>query len=383
MKINREAFITVLESVSPGLAAKEQIEQSTCYAFQAGDVFTFNDEIFCRRPSGLPQDLTGATRADKMVEQLSKWLDDELEAGVKGNDLVFSAKKRKTGFKLETAITLPILDEAEAPTEWKKLPEGFSEAVAVAQQCASNDESGNFSLVCVHIAPKHVEACDNFQAARWPIKTGLKKPVLIRRASIAHVAKMGAEEWAETKGWLHFRSKSGLVLSVRRYLEEYPDLSSAFAGEGKPVRLPKGLADSCDKAAVFSSEVTDENNVVITLSPGKLIIRGEGVSGWYSESKKVGYSGPALTFCASPVVLADLVKRHTEAVIAPGKLIVDAGTYRYVLHLFVPDANPPQDDNPPQEGNGQDDEDTAQEGKKRMKKVKQDREAAEEPDDDA
>lgn len=343
MKVNRENLVSVLESVSPGLASKEQIEQSTSFVFKDGHVHTFNDEIACKRPVELPPDLTGAVPAAKVLEQLGKWLDDELNVKATDKALVFSIKKREAGFRLEPTIALP-LDQVELPEEWKKLPEGFSEAVSVVQQCASNDET-NFCLVCVHIHPKWVEACDNFQAARWPMKTGLKQAVLVRRASIQHVARMGAEEWAETKGWLHFRSNTGLVMSCRRYLEEYHDLTAAFAGEGKPIKLPKGLAEACDKAAVFSSETSDENNVMVSLSPGKLTIRGEGVSGWYGETRKIEYTGPALAFYAAPKVLADLVKRHTEASIAPGKLMVDAGTYRYVLHLLVPDKAPPQESN--------------------------------------
>ena len=36
-----------LEAVSPGLATREAIEQSSCFVFKDGRVMTFNDEVAC------------------------------------------------------------------------------------------------------------------------------------------------------------------------------------------------------------------------------------------------------------------------------------------------------------------------------------------------
>ena len=53
MKIQREELIRKLESVQPGLAVRETIEQSSTFVFYHGDVHTLNDEVYCRCPSGL------------------------------------------------------------------------------------------------------------------------------------------------------------------------------------------------------------------------------------------------------------------------------------------------------------------------------------------
>ena len=356
MKVNREQLLQVLDSVYPGVSQREILEQSSCYVFRKGKVQTFSDEIYCCRATGLDKAIVGAVKADKLLEQLRKWPDDEVDVTSDGKHLLFTARKKKAGLVLQAEIVLP-LEHVERPEEWKPIPEDFGDAVAVVQQCAGTDES-TFSLTCVHIAPKWVEACDNFQACRWPLKTKLAKSTLVRRDSIKHVGSMGATEWAETEGWLHFRSPNGLELSCRRYLDDYPDLTSALEVGGVKTTLPKGLSEACDKASVFSDENADVNNVTIQISTGKLVVRGEGASGWYTETKKVDYRGDPMTFSASPVVLTDLVKRHTECTIGEGKLLVDAGSYQYALHLYIPDAVPEPEP---------DDEGDAEAGKAAMK----------------
>ena len=45
MKINRLILQKALETVKPGLANKEMIEQATSFAFMKDKVVTYNDEI--------------------------------------------------------------------------------------------------------------------------------------------------------------------------------------------------------------------------------------------------------------------------------------------------------------------------------------------------
>ena len=45
MRVSREKLMQALEAVSPGLANRELIEQSSCFVFKSGMVMTFNDEV--------------------------------------------------------------------------------------------------------------------------------------------------------------------------------------------------------------------------------------------------------------------------------------------------------------------------------------------------
>ena len=53
MKIDREEFLKQLESVLPGYSTKEVIEQSSCFVFKKGRVYTYNDEIACSQTTSL------------------------------------------------------------------------------------------------------------------------------------------------------------------------------------------------------------------------------------------------------------------------------------------------------------------------------------------
>jgi len=349
-RVDRETFLHTLESVQAGLSPREVIEQSSCFVFRAGEVLTFNDETTCRAESGLGKELEGAIQAQKFTDLLHKLVEKEiiLELSEDSHLVVRGKGGRKAGIRMEADISLPV-DTVEKPEEgsWKPLHEDFAEAVGIVQQCAGSDES-QFALTCVNLHPKWVECTDNYQICRWRLRTGIAEAALVRQSAIKHIVSLGMSEFAETPSWLHFRSGSGLHLSCRRYLEDFPSLSKFLEVEGETIILPKGLGEAADKANIFSSENVDNNTVEVTLADGKLRIKGEGVSGWYTEPKKITYSGPRLKFNVAPQMLIDLIKKHNECVINAEKLKCDTGKFVYVACL-TPPSDKAADDGEPEE----------------------------------
>lgn len=332
-KLNREEFLHQLEGVQPGLSSREIIEQSSCFVFKNGRVMTYNDEVACRQKCAAP--ITGAVQSGPLLSILRKLVEDEIELEETDGELVIHGKRRKCGIRREAEVLLPI-DKVDKPGEWKPLHEEFLESINMVQACASHDES-QFALCCVHLHPKHVEACDNYQATRVKMATGISASTLVRRDAIKHITSMGMTEFSETESWLHFRNPAGMVLSCRRYIEEYPDLKEFLEFDGSAIVLPKGLGEAAEKASIFSAESSDDNQVTVDLMPGKLRIRGTGSQGWYEERRKVDYDGTDLSFLIAPSLLIDLVAKHNEAVITTGKLRVDGGgKWRYVACLSLP-----------------------------------------------
>jgi len=330
-KVNREELLNQLEMVQPGLSPKDVVEQSSCVVFEDGRVFTFNDEVFCSMDCCL--DVTGAVPAKPLLAILHKMPEETLSIEVADETLVIKGKRRRAKLRMEAEITLP-KDSVEMPKEdrWKELPEDFCTAVETVRECAGSDET-HFSLTCVHVHPEWVEACDNFQVTRFNIETGLKKPVLVRSKSLMYVSTLSVAEWASTKAWLHFRTSKGLVISCRKYREDYPDLQRILDVSGSPASLPKGLAEAASLAEVFSAEDADNNEVEVSLLPGKVKIKGEGAAGSYIETKKMSYKGPSLKFTISPKLLVTITKRHHECEVTSGALKVDGGRFVYVTSL--------------------------------------------------
>lgn len=335
MRVNRAELLQRLESVRPGIDLKDRFEQSSCFVFQNEEVVTFNDEVSCRAPSGFADDFTGAVKADRLLKILHKMPEDELDMEVEDDQTVlFRGKNRQFRMPLQADINLPI-GTVEAPGDWKKLHEEFGEALTIVQECAGTNQEF-FGLTCVHITPKWVEAFDNDQLARYRLKTGVQDKFLVRRDSLKQIVGLDMTEFSEAEAWVHFRNPTGLVFSCRKWVEEYPELTSMFDMEdGEPATLPKGLIKAAERAEVFSSEVSDDNKVRVEIIKGKIRVTGEGTNGEYQEIRNLKYAGANLEFRISPKLLMELAKRHNDCLVSERRLKVDGGKWTYATDLGV------------------------------------------------
>ncbi len=338
-KVNREELLRVLKAAEPGLSAKGILEQSDAYCFSNGYVVTFNDEVSVRAKTGLPKELVGAVKAKPLTAMLEKLPEDDITLEVQGGELIVSGKRRQTGLTLQAEIVLPV-EGVEKPTEWKPLHAEFCEAVQTVGKCAAQTTQQSETAVFVHLSSKWAESSDGFQLCRWPFDTQVKTSICIRAASILPATHLGLTDLCETGSWLHLRAK-GIVYSVRRFLEDYPDMTKFLdVAKGSPAVLPKGLADACERAMVLVGENPEEDRrVEVDLQPGRVRLRGVGISGWYKETKRVtGYEGKPVKFMVSPQMLIDLVRNHSECTVAENRLSVDAGKFKWLAWLFKADA---------------------------------------------
>ena len=296
MKVPREKLLQSLEWVSAGLAKKEIIEQSDCFVFYEGRVAAFNDEIAISAEA--PLKVSGAVKAAPLLSILSKLAEETVDVEQNGGELLLRCGFRRSGVVMEEEVLLPVA-EIEKPGKWANLPDAFTDAVKIVQGCAGKDES-HFVLTCIHLAPDFLEACDNMQFARCPLKMPLDRGILLRKDSVKHAAELGMVEVSETENWVHFRNSSGLILSCRRYMDEYPTLDDLLHVTGEKTVLPGGLSDAVDKATVFSADNPESNLVEVQLKAGKMKLAGRGANGWYEEIKKVKYSGSAIKFFVDP-----------------------------------------------------------------------------------
>ena len=270
MKVSREVLLNKLETVQPGISPKEIIDQSGCFVFKDGEVMTYNDEVSCRQKVDLK--IEGAVTAAPLLAILRKLTEDVVDIHVLkyGCELRIKGKKKQASIRMEAEIRLEI-DVVERHKKWKKLHEDFAEAIHIVGQCVGTDESKP-TTTCIHIHPEWVEASDNYQVSQFKMKTGVKTSCLVKQTSLKHIVSLGMTKFSETESWFHFKNPNGLIVSCRRYVEEFGDTAAILAVKGTPTVLPKGLAEAVDKAASFSSE-PDENQVLIELRPGKLRLR--------------------------------------------------------------------------------------------------------------
>ena len=331
MKVDRKLLLEQLESVRPGLAAKDITEQSTYFIFKDKKVMTYNDEIFCSQESCLP--FVGAVIAVPLLSLVQKIKEDKLEINFKDKKVTVKGKKKQAGIRMETKISAPI-ESVESPSKWKKLPEDFAEAISIVQHCTSTDKT-KFALTCIQLQSTCIEACDGYRAARYKIKMNLKSPVLIRKESLKHIISLEMAYFSKTKNWIHFRNASGLVLSCRLWIEDFPDISKMLKVKGTPIVFPKGLKDAVDKATIFSAENASDSQTIVSLSTNKIMIKGTGDFGYYKEVKKAKYKGKNFSFGISPELLTDLLKRSKSCQVTSERLLMKTNKYSFITVLDI------------------------------------------------
>lgn len=337
--LKRDDLVKSLAAVDAGLSARGIIEQFSCYVFQGGRIWTFNDDVVCS--AGLPsamEKMECAVPAVELRSLLTKLDDENIDVSlgdgksIAEGQLVLKTKNRRAGLRVQMQIALPV-GEISLPDTWKKIPDGLLEAVETVQGCASKDASISI-LSCLRFTPGGIEACDNYQAIRYRMKTGLEEPVLVKRDELVKITKLDVEEWSVADSWFHFRNAAGLVASCRRCNERYPNLTPFFDVEGQETSLPKSLIEAANKAEVFVDSKYLAG-LVVDLNSSRLLLRGEGPLGWYEERQKTDYAGEPLRFRVAPRLLREVCSRSEQCVIGHDKLCVHGDRFVYMSCLIV------------------------------------------------
>ena len=192
---------------------------------------------------------------------------------------------------------------------------------------------GEFILGCVHFTSDWVEACDNYQLARYEVATGLDVPMVVRAQSLAHVTKAKVVEFGVSKSWMCFRDETGLETCSRKYQESYPDYSFLLEGGGESAVFPKGVEKAVGKAEIFSKENAADNSIRVELAEGKLVISGRGDVGLYREKSPIDYKGPEISFLIAPKMLTMLASKSNQCEIGNGWLRVNGESFAFISRI--------------------------------------------------
>ena len=326
-------LLEALEAIKSGLSPREIIEQSTCFVFQSGRIFTYNDDVSCSIPIPRPiEELTCAVQAQPLLHTLRLGTSQVKKISLEETDLVLSGPHQRTCIRAEQEIRLP-LDKVEQPDEWRRLDPRFWDAIKAVLPFAGEDES-EFKYTCVHFHPKYLEASDNYQLCRYAFEMGIKKPALLRHRGLKELADMQPVRFAETENWLHFENEAGTVISCRRYMEPYPDLTSHLkVADASTLTFPKSLDRSLARAEVFSAEDKDYNAVIVELEPGKMKITGEGSNGHSEDWTDTSYDGPRRGFATTPNLLRGFAKLFSQVEVTDHRMKGTNGDFTVVATL--------------------------------------------------
>lgn len=330
--MKKENLQYALEVVKPGLANKEVVEQSTSFAFIDGKVVTYNDEISISHPvEGL--DITGAIQAEELYQILKKIDKEEIEISVVDNEIRLTAGKSRAGLILHQEVKLP-LEEIGAIGKWKALPDNFLKGLQFAVPSCSRDNSRP-KLTCVHCSDNnYIEASDGHRISRLTLSDPL--PVasfLLPADSTLKVLRLMPTKIAEGKGWIHFKTEEGTILSCRVFEEKYLELDPHVKVEGNWVTLPETIYDIVDRANIFAKRdsVFDEE-ITITIEKQKLTVRSESDAGWFEEKTKIE-STDSLKFKITPILFKSIIKETQSFICSNKALRFDGEDWFYVMAL--------------------------------------------------
>lgn len=346
MKTNRANLLAVLQAVKPGLANREILEQTTSFIFTGGQVLTYNDEVCCRHPLLPGLELEGAVQAKEMFALLNKMTDEEIEIETTDKELKVRGSKTTAGIKLEIATSVDeVLQVLGDPKDWAPLPEKFLAGLEFCQVSTGRDMTDPL-LTCVCIDDRFVLSSDKRRITRFDmtcegvqdlgLATG--EQMLIPATSAKALCDYPVVEFDRTRGWLHFRTASGVIFSCRDVEGQWPaEKSSAILDgtKGEAVKLPGGLSAALERAGIFSASETKKtgvgDRVKVSLSDGQLVVRGEGEAGWLEEKSRVRYKGPAFDFDVSSGFLSAILAHSGEMMVGENLLKFEGPDFVHVV----------------------------------------------------
>ena len=330
MKVKRSQLLKELHIVEVGIDVKEGVEQSDCFVFTKGRVMTYNDTVACSVACCLK--VEGAIKAPKLLDMLNRSNDEEIEFIEDEKKLKYKGKKKRGYFVMQNTITLPFAD-VTIPTKWKRLPEGFYDAINLVKECAHKSIATHMN--CVHFAPNLIEACDSTQAGRCTIDTPFTKTTLLRKNVVKQVADLRLAGVGFTENWVHFHSKKGgLTISCHEVLDQYPTdkLTAIFQNTGEPTVLPSELKDIVKRTEVFLDDV---NCLEVKIKGDFLKVTGKGPDGSHTEREKIEHEGKDLTFNINPTLLKELSARNDKCEVSENIIKIEKDDFQYVTTLWV------------------------------------------------
>ena len=333
MKLNRKLLLTALKAVKPGLGKSNEIDQATKFVFMEGMVCTYNDEVAVSHP--LEVDFNGAVPGKEFYGAVDKLKTEEVELVVTGGELLVKGGQSKTIIRIESEITLPIIDLGmPEDDEYNDLPETFAEAVSSCLFSVGKDQNKPL-LTCLHVKGTRLESSDNQRVTRFEMGKKAKGCFPDELLIPAHAAKSIIDykpvEYAVTDGWLHFRNADEAMFSCRVFEDEYPDFTEYLKEEGKEITFPDNLSEILDRAVVICDN--DNKRVTVSLAANKLTISAEGVNGKFNEAVRVKYDGAGKDFDIHPEFMRTIMRHNKTAII--GKLLhFKTENFQHVVNLL-------------------------------------------------
>lgn len=334
MKINRAELLSALEKVRPGLSNKENIEQSTSFAFMGDRVVTYNDEISISHPiTGL--NVTGAVKAQTLFDFLGRVKQEEIELTWEENQVVIQAGRAKAGLVMEQEVTLPV-EEIGKIGKWIPFPEDAMDGLKFCYPRCGSDMI-QMDLTCVHVTPTRMEASDSYQIAMFNLDKKLPvKAFLLPAAAARELVKYDVKQMSQGESWVHFKTDDGTLFSSRTLMGGFRNIDQYLNIQGDSFHFPKNMVDVLKRADVFAkTKISAENRpmVDVTLDKNEIHMSVESDHGWFKEHARIKYDGEPAKFSIAVELLLDILGATTQGIINDNLMVFRGEKWQHIIAM--------------------------------------------------
>ena len=329
MELKRDQLCTALQSLTPGLASNEIIQQSTHFIFDKDRIYTFNDQIMVAQEfnTGIKGSIGGQT----LLKVLQKIPDETITLEPTDDEIIIRGKNKEIGLKLTPAsIDIPF---SISNTDWYKLPTKFVEGLKLCIISTSRDATKG-PLVCIRLKDDQLTSCDNYRLTIYQLDTKFEFTFLLPRTAAEHLIRYSPTLFSSTAEWLHFMNEEKTVFSCRSVADNYPDIGQLLDFKGEWVKFPSGFKDAIERAGLLSTAEFDyERKVQLTLSDGEIECKGEGEDGWFRETNELQYQGDTKSFNIHPTYLGEILSHISKVRLGDDKLLFRGKDFQHVIAL--------------------------------------------------
>lgn len=338
MKIKRDALITALKTVKPGLAKKEIVEQGTHVIFTGNDLCTFNDHICVIHK--FPTDFTCSVPAEEFYKILEKITGDEIDITFKHNKLTVKSGSVRGGISTQTGDELlkKINVLINKKKNWVDIPKDFMEGLGLCVFSASKD-MGNLVLTGVYVDDDLIMSSDNLRMSQYFLKNGTGRKFLIPASTASELLNFAVARYAvEPDGsWAFFEMKDKAIVFCAQLLvgDKYPSLEQYFDFEGIKFTFPETIKEAVEAALVVATGDTDAERLIdVEIGDGVIVCRGENDLAWLEkefEADVIMKDKKTLKFSINPFFFLKILAHTHKVMYGETKILFIAKDFYHLI----------------------------------------------------
>ena len=339
MAINTQKLKAAIKTLMPATSSKDLILQMSHLVFKDECVLAYNDKLCIVHP--LKTGVNASIPAEDLNKILSGITEEEVGIVVNGNEVVITSKT--TTATVATEIESRIVEDFYTKLDfdsfdWKELPSNFLDKITLARFSVSSNTLDSDNLACICIDGGNVFSGDSYRLSLLEMNGEMDRVLIPGTVANDLIGFSDFDEYCIDSGWLYLSNASGIIVSCRIIVGDYPDFLpyfDAFDSIGEASLEMNLIPILQNLSTLVEGEASFMKSVSITISRGHTLISGkkEGLN----IEKKVpnSHGGEELTFNVSPVFLAHILGVTNTLAVGENSALFEGTEFRHIVQLPI------------------------------------------------